>query len=85
MESIHTLVGVIAGTLCAVSFLPQVIRILRTRNTRDLSFVTFSMFALGVFFWLVYGILLREPPMIAANGFILALALVILAMKVKYG
>lgn len=76
--------GLIAGTLCTVSFIPQVIRIYKTKHTKDLSIVTFSLFSLGVTIWLVYGIIIKDLPMILANSMTLFLALIIVVMKLKY-
>lgn len=78
------MIGMVAGILCTISFLPQVIRIAKTKHTKDLSLVTFSIFSLGVFLWLVYGLILKELPIILANAATLTLALVIVAMKLKY-
>lgn len=78
------IIGIIAGILCTISFLPQVIRIARTKRTKDLSLVTFSIFSLGVFLWLVYGLILKELPIILANAATLTLALIIVAMKLKF-
>lgn len=86
MKSLLSLIiGLVAGVLCTVSFLPQVVKVFKTKHTRDLSLVTFSMLSLGVFLWLIYGILIKEFPVIAANSATLILTLVIVAMKVKYG
>ncbi|MEA3328865.1 MAG: SemiSWEET transporter [Candidatus Omnitrophota bacterium] len=81
---IDSIVGVIAGTLCAVSFLPQVIQVVRTKHTKDLSLATFLVLSLGIFLWLIYGILIEQLPVILANGAILPLAVLILIMKIKY-
>lgn len=77
-------IGLIAGSLCAISFLPQVIKIYRTKRVEDLSLVTFSVFSLGVFLWLIYGILIRELPVVLTNSLVLILSLLIIAMKIKY-
>lgn len=77
-------IGMIAGFLCAISFLPQVIRIYKTKRVEDLSLVTFSIFSLGVFMWLIYGILIRQLPMILTNSLILILSLLIIGMKIRY-
>jgi len=71
--------------LCTLSFLPQVVKIFRTKQTKDLSLITFSMLSIGVFLWLIYGILIKEFPVIAANSVTLILALLIVIMKIKYG
>ena len=73
-----------AGTLTTISFLPQVIKTYRTKNAKDLSIVTFSVFSGGVFLWLVYGIVVGEWPIILANGMTLILSFMIIAMKVRY-
>ncbi|MBW2301993.1 MAG: SemiSWEET transporter [Deltaproteobacteria bacterium] len=79
------IIGLAAGILCTLSFLPQVVKIFRTKQTKDLSLITFSMLSMGVFLWLIYGILIKEFPVIAANSVTLILALLIVIMKIKYG
>lgn len=78
------IIGMTAGILCTISFLPQVIKIFKTKRSNDLSLVTFSLFPLGVSLWLVYGILMREAPIIVANALTLALCILIVIMKLKY-
>ena len=82
---ISFILGILAGLLCAVSFIPQALKIFRTKQAKDLSVMTFSLLSLGIFLWLIYGILIEELPVILANSFILVLCLLILAMKIKYG
>ncbi len=85
MLKIDFIIGLIAGLLCTAAFLPQVIKIFKTKSAKDLSLATFSIFSLGVFLWLIYGILIKQIPIILTNAMILILALLILAMKIKYG
>jgi MtN3 and saliva related transmembrane protein len=77
--------GIIAGTLCTVSFVPQVIQIAKTKDTKSLSLGMFLTFTLGVAVWLFYGIAIHEWPVIIANAITLCLALSILVMKIRYG
>lgn len=79
-----TVLGLVAGLLTSLAFLPQVIRTWRTRSAEDLSAVTFTMFCLGVLLWLVYGVLLQDLPIILANGATLVMAGAILAMKLAF-
>ncbi len=81
----HLILGIMAGTLTTISFIPQVIKIYMTKDAKDLSMATFSVFSCGVFFWLVYGIIVKEWPIVLANGVTLALIFAIIAMKLKYG
>ena len=78
-------IGILAGFLCTISFIPQIVRIFRTRHTRDLSLMTFSILSLGVFLWLIYGILTKDLPVILANSVILVLCSLIVVMKIKCG
>jgi MtN3 and saliva related transmembrane protein len=80
-----TLVGTIAAVCTTIAFLPQVVRIHRTKHTRDLSLLMFVTFSFGVLCWLIYGFLTKSMPVIIANGATLALSLCIILMKLKYG
>ena len=79
------LVGMIAGTLSTVAFVPQAWRVWRTRSARDLSLPMYLIFTAGVALWFVYGLLLGAVPIIACNGLTLLLAGTVLAMKLKFG
>ena len=82
-ESI-ALVGYVAGFLTTLAFVPQVLHIWRTRSARDISLHTFSAFTVGIFLWLVYGILKSEWPIVISNGITFVLAGAILAMKLRF-
>ncbi len=77
------LVGYGAATLTTVSFVPQALLTLRTRDVSGISLAMYSAFALGVALWLVYGWLLGEWPIVVANLLTLMLALLILALKIS--
>ena len=79
------LVGFVAAFLTTVSFIPQAIMTIRTKNTSGISRGMYAMFTLGVALWLVYGIYLVSWPMIAANTVTLALAATIFSLKLRYG
>lgn len=77
-------VGLAAGALTTLSFLPQVLRTWRTRAVRDLSLRMYLALTAGVFLWLVYGVLKGSLSIILANGVTFVLALSILVMKIRY-
>ena len=79
------LIGMVAGTLSTVAFVPQVWRVWKTRSARDLSLPIYLILTAGVALWFVYGLLLGAPPIIACNGLTLLLAGTVLAMKLKFG
>lgn len=78
------LVGSLAGTLTTVAYVPQVVKVFRSRSTEDLSWPTFLCLWLGIVLWIVYGVMLGENPIIVANVITLGLASMILAGKAYY-
>ena len=83
--SFETVLGLLAGSLTTIAFLPQVIRTWRTRSTADISLVMFLILCTGVALWLVYGLIRGDWPVIIANGFTLVLASTILFFKLRHG
>ena len=81
MTSIDVL-GFSAAFLTTISFLPQAIRVIRTKDTSSLSLAMYSIFTIGVALWLCYGVIKNDYAMIVANGITLLLAALILAIKV---
>ena len=77
-------IGLLAGLLTTVAFVPQVMKIYRTKSGRDISARMFTMFSIGIALWLYYGILLQSIPIILANAVTLILTLAILALKIRY-
>jgi MtN3 and saliva related transmembrane protein len=83
MESTNTL-GLIAGALTTVAFIPQVVKIWKSKHTLDISLGMFSIFSVGVFLWLLYGLQLGALPIVLSNGITLVLSLTILVFKLRY-
>lgn len=80
-----TIIGFLAAAFTSTSLLPQVVKTLKTKETKDISLIMFIMSATGLSLWFIYGLLLGDLPIIFANGFTLVLALVVLFLKIKYG
>jgi MtN3 and saliva related transmembrane protein len=78
------ILGLIAGTLTTISFVPQLIKIVKSKSAKDVSLIMFLIFVVGIFLWLVYGILTKTLAIIVANSVTLILALSILFLKIKY-
>ncbi len=81
----ETIVSIIAGILTTSCFIPQAIKVIKTRQTHDISLIMYILFVLGVAHWLVFGILINSVPIIIANIVTLILASIILYIKVKEG
>lgn len=82
--SLMTYVGLAAGCLTTVAFLPQVVKTWKTRETRDLSLGTFVFQGMSVTLWLVYGTIIRELPLIVWNAITAVLVSIIVIFKLRY-
>jgi len=77
-----SLLGMIAAILTTSAFVPQAYKTIKSRSTKDLSAVTFSMIFVGTLLWFVYGYLINDFPLMIANSITASLAGVILFLKV---
>lgn len=76
--------GYMAGSLTTLAFLPQVIKTVKEKNVTGISLAMYICFTTGVALWLIYGILLNNPPMIIFNIITLVFALAIIVNIIKY-
>ena len=83
MEGIAIL-GLAAGTITSITFVPQVIKIWQTRSAKDLSVVMLLLLLLGVSMWLTYGILVRDIAIIYTNSMVMAMGLLMLYFKWRF-
>jgi MtN3 and saliva related transmembrane protein len=77
------IIGLAAAAMGGISLFPQVLKVLKTKSTKDISRETILILASSIFLWLIYGILLKNLPIIIANFFGLIQALIILFFKIK--
>lgn len=84
MDAVTTL-GLIAGTLTTIAFIPQIAKAWRSKSTGDLSWAMVLTFSTGVLLWLIYGIWIASLPIILTNAMTLLLQCVIILLKIKYG
>jgi MtN3 and saliva related transmembrane protein len=83
-QSTIDFIGYVAATCTTLSFLPQLIRVLRLRSAREISLGMFLIFSVGTALWLTYGVLVRSKPVIAANAVTFVLAISILVLKLRF-
>ena len=79
-----TLIGTFAAIFTTFSFLPQVIKVVKTKHTKDLSLLMYSIFEIGVILWLIYGILIQAWPVAIANMVTIIFSTIILIYILKY-
>ncbi len=77
-------IGFLAAFCTTIAFLPQAMKVFKTRSTKDISLYMFIIFTAGVFFWLIYGLIISDLPIILANLITLVLSIFILIFKIKY-
>jgi MtN3 and saliva related transmembrane protein len=78
-------IGSAAGFCTTLSLVPQLHRIWRHKSARDLSLAMFLVFGLGILFWLLYGVAIGSPSVIAANSASLVLVIAIVTLALRYG
>ena len=75
--------GFLGASITSLSFLPQAIKVVMTRQTRDISRNMYISFITGICIWSVYAFLRKDYPMLFANTITLILSTVILVYKFK--
>ncbi len=78
------MIGTIAATLTTLGFLPQVIQVIKTKNTEAISLGMYLMSTTGIFLWAVYGFINKDMPVLMANSISFVSAGIILYHKLKY-
>jgi MtN3 and saliva related transmembrane protein len=79
-----TVLGLVAGTLTTLSFLPQLLKAWQSRSTHDISFGMLALFSAGLVLWIVYGLIVADVPVIMANSVTLVFVGLILVLKLRY-
>jgi MtN3 and saliva related transmembrane protein len=77
------LLGFAAAFCTTIAFLPQAIKVFKTKHTKDISFGMFSLLMIGLSMWLVYGLIINSNPIIFANTLTLLFSGYIFIMKIK--
>lgn len=78
------MIGIVAALCTTIAFVPQVVKIYRTKHTKDLSLAMYVVFSVGVLLWMFFGILTRTWPIIIANALVFVMCGYVLFMKLKY-
>ncbi|MCX6742084.1 MAG: SemiSWEET transporter [Candidatus Pacearchaeota archaeon] len=79
-----TILGLFAAFGTTIAFLPQAIKSIKSKKTNDVSLGMYSVYVIGIFLWLSYGILIKNLPIILANAITFILTLIVLVLKLKY-
>jgi len=78
------IIGGLAAGLTTFAFVPQIIKIVKTRSVKDVSLITILQFGVGVSLWLAYGVHLEDPIIIAANSVSLLSVVILVFLFYRY-
>ena len=78
------ILGLTAGTITSITFLPQVIQVYKTKSAKDISLSMVLLLTVGVAMWLAYGILILNAAIVYTNSMVLAMAIILLYFKWKF-
>jgi MtN3 and saliva related transmembrane protein len=81
----ETDLGLLAGAITTVAGVPQVVRAWRTKSVEDISVWQPVLLCIGMSLWLVYGVMIGDLPLMAANFFSLLCYAILLLLKILYG
>ena len=77
------MIGNIAAILTTLSFLPQALQVIKTKNTEGISLGMYTIFVLGVFLWSIYGYINKDMPVLLANALHLFLSSIMSFLKLN--
>ena len=78
------IIGYIAAILTTSAFIPQAVKTIKTKHTKDLSLVMYIALTTGILLWFIYGVYLKDLPIVLANGITLCFTLIILVLKIRH-
>jgi len=82
--SLVTIIGLLAAFGTTVSFLPQAVKTIQTKDTSGISLPMYILFTAGTLLWLIYGLMSGSLPVTIANAITLIFAAIILIYKIRY-
>jgi MtN3 and saliva related transmembrane protein len=78
------IIGGLAAGITTFAFVPQIIKIVKTRSVKDVSLITLLLFGLGVSLWIAYGVHLKDPIIITANSISLTTVLIMVFLFFRH-
>lgn len=77
------IIGIMAATLTTIAFFPQVIQVIKSKDTKSISLTMYILFVTGVLLWVLYGFYLNDLPIIIANSIVAVASTIILCYKIR--
>ena len=76
--------GLIAGAVTSMGYLPQLYKGYKIKKLEDISYYMPAILAIGMTLWLIYGIFLEALAVIVANIFGVLCSILLILMKKRY-
>ncbi len=83
-DKLIQLVGIVAGTITALSMVPQLIKVIKEKKVEDISLWMLISLLTGLSFWTLYGFLKNDIPILVTNLFSLLLNFILVGLRIKY-
>ena len=77
--------GLLAGGLVIIASLPQILTIIKTKSTKDISLPMYILQNTGIILWVIFGLITHSLAVAITNGIYLIFTLTILFLKIKHG
>ncbi|BDT04239.1 MAG: hypothetical protein FCO83_00020 [Spiroplasma sp. WSS] len=74
------IIGYIGAFFISVAFLPQTIKLIKTKNTKGLSLISYSIYQIGLTSFIIYASLIKNIPLLAANAFGTVINIILLTL-----
>ena len=84
MENNYVFIGYLAALLTTFSGIPQIVRVLKLKESRDISLWTTSLLLAGILFWFIHGIMIQDMPLTLSSGVSLFFSMATLCVIMKY-
>jgi MtN3 and saliva related transmembrane protein len=82
--SLADTIGVVAGVLVLLSFIPQIIKAYKTKKMIDVSIYLMGLISTGMFLWIIYGIIRNDVVIIGTNVSGFLLNVILIGLKIRY-
>lgn len=81
---IYQIAAILAGFILTAGGLPQLFKILKLKEVKDLSLPMFLLFFIGQSIWLIYGLHLNDFPIIVSNAAAMTVNFIIIWLIIRY-
>ena len=83
MDSVD-IIGMLGGTLISIAFIPQTIKMIRLKDAKSISYISYLLFLFGSLSWVIYGFIIQRPPVVIFNFVTVITSSLILYYKYKF-